>query len=118
MTETQKLQNLQRRATRIITGSNYDAPSKPLIETLGWRIIEKLIQSEARVMVFKSVSGLSPHHLTELFVTIPVYIFPVVSKNISCSETKSFQFTGAALWNGLPFRSKQVSSFVAFKKSI
>ena len=47
LTEIKKLQKLQNKAARIITGSNYDAPSKPLIETLALRIIEKLIQSEA-----------------------------------------------------------------------
>ena len=40
--EIQKLQKLQNRAARKITGSN--APSKPLIETLGWRTIVKLSQ--------------------------------------------------------------------------
>ena len=69
LTEIQKLQKLQNRAARIITGSNYDAPSKPPIETLGWRTIEKVIQRETRVMVFKSVNGLSPQYLSELFAT-------------------------------------------------
>ena len=33
--EIQQLQKLQNRAARIIAGSNYDAPSKPLIKDLG-----------------------------------------------------------------------------------
>ena len=69
LTEIQKLQKLQNRAARIITGSNYDAPSKPLSKTLGWRTIEKVIQRETRVMVFKSVNGLSQQYLSELFIT-------------------------------------------------
>ena len=31
-----------------------------LIETLGWKRIEKVIQREARVIDFKVVNGLSP----------------------------------------------------------
>ena len=69
LTEVQKLQKLQNREARIITGSNYDAPNKPLIKTLGLRKIEKAIQRKTRVMVIKSVNGLSPQYLIELFVT-------------------------------------------------
>ena len=67
--EIQKLQKLQNRAARKITGSNHDASSKPLIEALGWRTIEKLIQRETRVMVFKSVNELPPQHLSKLFLS-------------------------------------------------
>ena len=56
LTEIQYLRKLQNRAARIFTGSNYDAPSKSLIETLVWSTIEKVIQSETRVMVFKSLN--------------------------------------------------------------
>ena len=69
LTEIQKSQKLQNSAARKITGSNYDAPSKPLIETMGWRTIEKLIRSETTVMIFKSVNELSSQYLSELFVT-------------------------------------------------
>ena len=69
LTEIQKSQKLQNRAARKITGSNYDAPSKPLIATLGWRKLEELFRSETIVMVSKSVNELSSQYLSELFVT-------------------------------------------------
>ena len=37
-----KLQKIQNRAARIITGSNYDAASEPLLLELGWRNIRNL----------------------------------------------------------------------------
>ena len=43
-TKMQQLQKLQNRAARIITGSNYDAPSKPLLETLSCNTIKEIIQ--------------------------------------------------------------------------
>ena len=58
--EIHQLQKLQNRAARLITGSNYDAPSKPLIESLGWKMINDMIQFESRVMVFKSLNRLTP----------------------------------------------------------
>ena len=39
---------------------HFTAPSKPIIDTLGWTTIQKLVQSEVRVMVFRSVNELSP----------------------------------------------------------
>ena len=66
--EIHQLQKLQNRAARIITGSNYDAPSKPLIESLGWKTINDMIQFESRVMVFKSLNRLTPQYLSDLFV--------------------------------------------------
>ena len=41
--EISHLQKLQNAAAREVTISNYDAPSKPLIQELGWKKIEELI---------------------------------------------------------------------------
>ena len=68
LTKIQQLQKLQNRAARIITGSNYDAPSKPLIKGLGWKTIEDLIQYESQLIVFKSRNGLAPQYLFDIFV--------------------------------------------------
>ena len=43
LTEIKRLQKLQNRAARIVSGSSFDAPSKPLIKELGWRTIDELI---------------------------------------------------------------------------
>ena len=68
MPEIQQLQKLQNRAARIITGSNYDAHSKPLIKELGCKTIEDLIQYESQLIVFKSRNGLAPQYLFDMFV--------------------------------------------------
>ena len=48
-------------AVRIITGSNYDTPSRPLINHLVLKTIEDLIKHEYQIMVFKSRNGLAPN---------------------------------------------------------
>ena len=126
-TEINQLQKLQKRAARIVTKSSYDAPSRPLIEGLGWKTIQELIQNESETMVFKSLNGLAPQYLCNLF-----------TKNSECSsrslrntETdlrlpmkktangqKCFSFRGAKLWNGLSAESKQASSLSLFKQLI
>ena len=42
-TDILQLQRLQNRAARIVTNSQFDAPSKPLIQSLGWKTIQELI---------------------------------------------------------------------------
>ena len=42
-TEINRLQKLQNRAARIVTNSSFNTPSNQLIETLGWKTINELI---------------------------------------------------------------------------
>jgi hypothetical protein len=37
----QKLQKMQNRAARIVTGSSYDVPSKELLRQLNWETLEE-----------------------------------------------------------------------------
>ena len=66
-TEINRLQKLQNRAARLITNSSFDAPSRPLIEGLGWKTIEELISYESKIMVFKSPNELASQYLCNLF---------------------------------------------------
>ena len=115
LTETHQLQKLQNRAAKIVTGSNYDAPNKPLIETLGWKTIEQLIQNETQIMAFKSVNGLAPQYLSDLFVAnsnISLYnprrtaTDLMLPKKVSSKRQKPFSYRGVASWNSLPVESK------------
>ena len=65
--EKDRLQKLQNRAARKITGSSFTTSALPLIESLGWKTIEELICNETKVCVFKASSGFAPQYLTELF---------------------------------------------------
>ena len=38
-----------------------------LIKHIGWRTIEEMIQYESRVMIYKSVNGLAPQYLQDIF---------------------------------------------------
>ena len=66
-TDINQLQKLQNRAARIITNSNFDTPSRPLIAELGWKTIEELTGNETKTMVFKSLNDLAPQYLCNLF---------------------------------------------------
>ena len=58
LTELQQQQKRQNRAARMIIGSNYGGPSKPLLQHLSWKMIEDLFQYEAQIIVYKFGNGL------------------------------------------------------------
>ena len=100
----QQLQKLQDRAARIITGNNYDAPSKPLIIDLGWNTIEALIQYELQIIVFISRNGLAPQYLYNMLVANSsdssynlrnTATDLKLQKKISSNGQKGFSYNGA-----------------------
>ena len=66
-TETNCLQKLQNGAARIVTNSSFDTSSNQLIEKLGWKTINEVINIESKTMVFKSLNELAPPYLSSLF---------------------------------------------------
>ena len=122
--EIHQLQKLQNRAARIITGSNYDAPSKPLIESLGWKTINDMIQFESRVMVFNSLNRLTPQYLSDLLCGSLHQSLIQPKKHLHGSYAakeehldwpEKLLFMVAELWNGLPDPSKRASSLISFR---
>ena len=125
--ELDQLQKLQNRAARVLTNSSFDAPSRPLIQELGWKTIEELINGETKTMVFKSLHDLAPEYLRSLFtrnsqcsvhaLRNTVTDLKLPRKN-SANGQKCFSYRGAKLWNSLSAESKQASSLNSFKLSI
>ena len=124
MTEKNHLQKLQNRAARIITNSSFDAPDIPLVRSLGWKTIEELIAHESELMVFKSIHGLAPDYMSDLFTKIS----QLTSHNLhnistdlclpqkrSSNGLKSFSYRGAKTWNRLPTKCKQAIATRDFK---
>ena len=62
-TRLNKLQKLQNRAARIVTDSDFDASTAPLIQDLGWPTIEQLIHRETSTMAYKCLNQLAPAYL-------------------------------------------------------
>ena len=51
----------------IAINNRYDAPSKPLIQELGWLTIEQLIKLKTVKVVYKALYNETPHYIKELF---------------------------------------------------
>ena len=124
-TEINQLQNLQNRAARIITGSRFDKLGLPLGKRLGWKTIDELISSESNIMVFKSLHGLAPQYMRNLFTKTSQLTSRKlrnsatdlrIPKKKSTNGQKCFSFRGAKSWNGLSAERKKASTVYKFKK--
>ena len=83
---SQKLEKLQNRAARIITGSSWDARSGPILHALKWNSLADRRAKQLKSLMFKTVINLVPEYacLTNSPVLIPStgIIFEV--RNITC----------------------------------
>ena len=68
VTEKKHLQKLQNRSAMILTNSHYDADARPLLNTLGLKTMQDLIDTEINTMVFKVLNGLAPEYFSNLFI--------------------------------------------------
>ena len=63
-----KLQKLQNRAARVLTSSSYDTNADYLFDKLGWKKLASQRKMAKAIMVYKSLNGLAPDSLSEMFV--------------------------------------------------
>ena len=62
-----RLYRLQKRATRIITDSEYLAPSAPLMRQLRWLPLLQHVQYRQAQLVYRAVNGLAPDYMCSMF---------------------------------------------------
>ena len=83
---------------------------------LDWKTIEELIAHESEFMVFKSIHGLAPQYMSDLFTKISQltsHSLRTIAKDLwlpqkrPSSGMKSFSNRGAKTWNSLPTICKQ-----------
>ena len=66
--EKNQLQKLQNRAGRKLTSSCHDADIRPLLNIIGLKRIQDLINTEIKTMIFKALNDLAPEYLSKLFI--------------------------------------------------
>ena len=117
-----KIQKLQNRAARIITFSNFDSSSDPLLEKLEWDRLSirrtKLLATE----MFKVYNNQAPEYLTGKFIRVQTphntrgsstkLQLPLPKTNYG---KKRFGHRGASIWNKLPEDLRNCKSLSSFK---
>ena len=64
---TDKLQKLQNRAARVITGADYLTPRTELLSRLGWTNLKKRRNKQKTFMMFKNFNGMTSAYLEGIF---------------------------------------------------
>ena len=69
-TTSERIYKLQRRAAKIITYSEYRAPSDPLLGQLNWLPLPERVKYRQSELVYKAANGLAPDYMRALFTAI------------------------------------------------
>ena len=70
MGKAAKLEKLQNRAARIITGSSWDARSAPILHALKWNSLADRRAKQLKSLMFKTVNHLVPEYLSDKFANV------------------------------------------------
>ena len=115
-TQVAKLQKLQNRAARIITGASYLKRSSDVLRELEWMNLEDMRQRQKAILMFKILNGLAPTYLSEMFTyntSLHNYRLRSSKMNLELPKSRtnyyknSFAYTGAKTWNDLPSSLKE-----------
>ena len=124
---TDKLQILQNRAARVITGADYRMHISELLSKLGWSSLKEKRNKQKALMMFKIMNGMTPPYLEDIFtrnIGRSVYNLRISRRDLALPAVKtdyyrnSFAYTGAKVWNALPEEMKYEKSMRAFKNKL
>ena len=124
---TDKLQILQNRAARVITGADYRMHISELLSKLGWSSLKEKRNKQKALMMFKIMNGMTPPYLEDIFtrnIGRSVYNLRISRRDLALPAVKtdyyrnSFAYTGAKVWNALPEEMKYEKSMRTFKNKL
>ena len=123
-----KLQRVQSRAARVITGTNYDTRSVDILAKLEWKTLQARRKQMKSILIYKILNEQSAPYLRNSFIKTSDCDKRYQLRN---SETdlalprprtnflkRSFKYSGAMLWNNLPDEAKRAKSLRQFKRSV
>ncbi len=82
--QLERLFKLQKRAARMIYNLPTRTPTGPLLKQLNWMPLMDRIKYKKAVMVFKSLNGLAPQYMKNLFQFVG---------EVSCRSTRNYDKT-------------------------
>jgi len=120
----QKLQTLQNRAARVITFSNYDRSTDEFLRMVNWVKLDRQRLVEKSILMYKIVNRMAPGYFCPHFVfRLDTLIYNLRESDFSlaipqprtnyCQRSPSY--SGAVLWNGLPWDMRQSLSLNVFQ---
>ena len=102
-----KVQRLQNRAARVITGDSYDIRSKDILNKLGWKNLEGRRIPQTEAYVTKVLQGKFPENINEMLVPLNRENYQLRDNNLVLMLSKpntnamkrSFSYAAAKIMN-------------------
>ena len=122
-----KLQKLQNRAARIITGSDWDVRSSQILADLNWPSLEVRRSNQFKTFMHKAMNKQVPEYIAEKLImanTVHQYNLRGSEYNLFVPRPntealkRSFAYRGAVLWNSLTPEAKQANSLSVFRSHL
>ena len=117
----EKLQKLQNRAARIITGSHYMAPTKDMLEKLGWSNLKERRNKQKALMMFKIINGMTPVYLKDMFsknIGTSCYNLRTSREDIALPRARTNYYRNSFAFNSLSNDLKCEQSLESFKDKL
>ena len=110
-----KVQRLQNRAARVITGDSYDIRSKDILNKLGWKNLEERRISQTEAYVTKALRGKCPENINAMFLPSNIENYQLRDNNLVLMLSKpntnamkrSFSYAAAKIWNSQDARIRK-----------
>jgi hypothetical protein len=118
-----KLQKLQNRAARVITGRTYETRYKDVLKELNWQPLSERLNRNKCIFMHKIKNNVIPQSVIEMFKIKENQVYQLRSNNINFSLGKpitnfmknNISYSAASLWNSLPSLAKEQNSLSKFK---
>ena len=117
----EKLQKLQNRAARVISGASYEIPSSEVLQALSWKSLEERHRKTKSVLMYKVLNNHTAPSLRASFIRMrdTQYDYQLRNREIDLvipkprSEylKKSLKYSWAVMWNALSTVSVSLNSF-------
>jgi hypothetical protein len=117
-----KLQVLQNRAAKIITGTNRYGSSTQALNDLNWKNLEDKLSFNEAVIMFKIVNNLAPSYLSKRFTKKESRYNTrnndglYMDKPNTEYKKRSLSYRGAKLWNSIDRNVKNTDDIMSFKQ--
>ena len=123
-----RLQKFQNRAAKIIAGVSLDTRSAEVLRSLGWNELEVRRPTSKSLLIYKILNDFTGPNLKESLVKRNIRQTDYDLRNSQTDLVlpkpkreflkKSFNYSGAKLWNSLPPNAKLASSVHSFMNII
>ena len=103
----ERLQKLQNRSARVITGETYETRSENILKMLNWKTLKERREQQTIKLVNKALKGKCPRNISSMFNISFNGNYELRNNNVKLALSKpktnamkrSFSYQGAMIWN-------------------